>query len=633
LAQRGPSTKQKNELLKRELLNLISSTEEQDKGLEKILQLIQPALQSDAVAAVHFDEQDHSYRLIEQFGLKKRQRQSLDSILPYISDYAIQGKKPRLPAKNNGTVLIFTEKEARRNGISSIFLYYLIKSGRIIGALVFCRNIGQFNRKSFKILDSIASLLVLLIENKFYKEKAYRIAGFVNLDGLTGLYNHRYFQENLSNELLRSQRFDYPVSLLMIDIDHFKDYNDKYSHPQGDMVLKEIARIIKETVRAYDISARYGGEEFAIILPYASQDQALLVAERIRKNVWAHIFQGKDAHDKLQMTVSTGLATYPNNAKTKADLIDRADQALYLAKSEGRNRVCLSLASSSDLIKVGFCPPAFTSSYYKDIQAGMEDVIKEIKSIELLVHAPEKESDYNMLEQIFLQFASEKPDAVAVCTQSKQAVQDLKILHKTKIPVFFFNVPEKICDPAICSYVGYDQREAGKTAGAYMARLLRGKGKIAVLEGLPEPTNQQRMAGFRKEMQAHPKISIIVSERADWMLNKARTTAARFLKQYKDLDAIFAANDEMALGAVEAAKAMKKLNKIFIIGLDGTKDALQSIRDGLLTATLNTNPREMGRILLRTIVRSLIKEEKIEGQIFSPINIVDLENVDHAMNP
>ena len=294
--------------------------------------------------------------------------------------------------------------------------------------------------------------------------------------------------------------------------------------------------------------------------------------------------------------------------------------------------MCLSLASSSDLIKVGFCPAAFTSSYYGDVLAGLEDVVKEIKRIELSVRAPEHEADYPALKTLFQQFVGDKPDAIAVCTQSPTAVRDLKILHQANIPVFFFNVPEKIRDPLIRSYVGYKQEEAGKAVGKYLARLLRGRGRLAIVEGLPEPTNRRRVTGFRKALTAFPEMTIVASERADWMPSVARKVTEGILRRHKDLDAIFAVSDAMALGAVEAAKAEGKLGRIFIVGLDGTKDALQSIKDGELTATLNTNPREMGRILLRTMVRSLIKEEKIARQIHSPINIVALENVDQAID-
>ncbi len=613
--------------------DLVSSAADHDEALKKALRLLQPVLGSDAVVALLFNDQDHAFRITEQCGLSAKQRRGLSVILPSVPDFGDRPGFPSLPAKNNGVVLIFTEAESRQSGISSAFLYYVVRSKRIVGALAFCREQGQFDKASLTVLDSVASLLALLVENKFYKEKAYDIAGFVNLDGLTGLYNHRYFQENLSNELLKSRRFRYKVSLLMIDVDHFKRFNDKYGHPRGDSTLKEISQIIKKTIRAYDVPARYGGEEFAVVLPHADHDHALRVAERLRKAVMAHRFPGRRARERLQLTISIGVASYPANAKTKAELIDRADQALYLAKSDGRNRACLSLASSSDLIKVGFCPAAFTSPYYGDVLAGVEDVVKEIKRIELSVRAPEHESDYPALKTLFRQFVRDKPDAIAVCSQSPTAVRDLQILHRANIPVFFFNVPEKIGDRDIRSYVGYDQQEAGKTVGSYLARLLRGRGRLAVLEGLPEPTNRLRVAGFKKALKAFPEMAIVASEQADWMPSLARKATEKILRRHGDLDAIFAVSDAMALGAVTAAKAQGKLGRIFIVGLDGTGGALQSIKEGELTATLSTSPREMGRILLRTILRSLIKEERIARQIYSPINIVTLENVDQALNP
>ena len=142
-----------------------------------------------------------------------------------------------------------------------------------------------------------------------------------------------------------------------------------------------------------------------------------------------------------------------------------------------------------------------------------------------------------------------------------------------------------------------------------------------------------RVAGLRKSLKAFPEMAVVASERADWSPSLARKTTEKILSRHGDLDAIFAVSDAMALGAVKAAKAKGKLGRIFIVGLDGTRDALQSIKNGGLTATLSTSPREMGRILLRMILRSLIKEEKIARQIYSPIRIVTLENVDQALDP
>ncbi len=607
----------------------ILSAAEDDNALKKAVELLQAALGADGGAAVLFNDEDRTVRVTEQLGLSARQRRGLHAILPTVAELAYRDR----PTKNGGVVLVFTEVESRQRGISSAFVYYLVRSARLVGALVFCQAKGQFDQAEIKVLDAVAAPVALLAENRFYKERAEEVAGSVNLDGLTGLYNHLHFQENLSNELLKSRRFRYKVSLLMVDVDHFKKVNDQYGHPLGDATLKEVSQIIKSTIRAYDVPARYGGEEFAVVLPHADADQALQVAERMRRAVMDHSFPGRNAREQLRVTVSVGVASYPSNAKTKAELIERADQALYLAKSEGRNKVCLSLANSSDLLKIGFCPAAFTSPYYRDIQAGMEDVVKEIKRIELSVRAPEHESDYQVLESLFRQFVREQLDAVAVCTQSPSAARDLQILHRAKIPVFFFNVPEKLSDRRIRSYIGYDQSEAGWTVGKYLARLLRGCGQLAILEGLPEPTNRLRVAGFRKALQEFPDMRVVASEQADWMPSLARKATTRILRQHREVDAIFAASDAMALGAVEAVKAKGKLGRIFIVGLDGTRDGLQSIQAGGLTATLNTSPREMGRILLRTMVRGLIKEETVARQIQSPINIVTLENVEQALNP
>ncbi len=197
--------------------------------------------------------------------------------------------------------------------------------------------------------------------------------------------------------------------------------------------------------------------------------------------------------------------------------------------------------------------------------------------------------------------------------------------------MFFFNVPEEIADRKIRSYVGYDQIAAGKTVGAYLGRILRGRGKVAVLEGLAEPTNRLRVTGFQEALAAFPGITIITSEPADWLTPQARKVTAGILQRHKDLDAIFAVSDAMAPGAVEAVKAKKKQGSIFVIGFDGTYDALKAVQDGALTATLDTSPREMGRILLRTMVRGLIPNEKVSRQILSPVRIVTAENVDDAI--
>ncbi len=154
-------------------------------------------------------------------------------------------------------------------------------------------------------------------------------------DGLTGLLNHRLFQEKLTGEFKRLNRLSDPLSLLLADIDHFKKVNDTYGHPAGDLVLKGVSAVIRETIRDIDIPARYGGEEFAVILPGTDAEGAQKIAERLRRAVMAKTFtaDGKS----LKVTVSIGIATSPEDAESKEGLIEKADQALYYAKHNGRN--------------------------------------------------------------------------------------------------------------------------------------------------------------------------------------------------------------------------------------------------------------------------------------------------------
>ena len=165
------------------------------------------------------------------------------------------------------------------------------------------------------------------------------IARLAVTDGLTGLYNHRAFQEKLSEETNRAERYFKTFSLIMLDIDHFKSFNDIYGHQTGDLALKEISKIIRNELRTVDFPARYGGEEFILILPETSVHGALIVAERIRRAVAGHQFMSQSG-ERLLLTVSAGVACYPDDATPKEDLIKKADHALYFAKDHGRNTVC-----------------------------------------------------------------------------------------------------------------------------------------------------------------------------------------------------------------------------------------------------------------------------------------------------
>lgn len=159
-------------------------------------------------------------------------------------------------------------------------------------------------------------------------------------DSLTGLFNMRYFRIQLTEEFSRSQRYGRPLTLLMIDVDHFKAYNDRNGHPAGDIVLKEVSRIFIRNVRGTDIVARYGGEEFVVLLPETPVDAGVSVAEKIRKAVEEHYFPFAGSQGGQRITVSIGVASYPDvHVTSDQDLVESADKTLYQAKQDGRNRV------------------------------------------------------------------------------------------------------------------------------------------------------------------------------------------------------------------------------------------------------------------------------------------------------
>jgi diguanylate cyclase (GGDEF)-like protein len=170
-------------------------------------------------------------------------------------------------------------------------------------------------------------------EGKIYQEMAVT-------DSLTGLYNRRYFDELLIREEARAKRYPQQFSLLMIDIDDFKKFNDTYGHPCGDNILKTVAQILLRRIRNTDYVARYGGEEFCIIAPHTSKQNASVFASRIADIVAQEKFTLSDAL-KASVTVSIGVANFNDDAQTKEELIKKSDDAMYQAKKLGKNRVCM----------------------------------------------------------------------------------------------------------------------------------------------------------------------------------------------------------------------------------------------------------------------------------------------------
>jgi len=189
----------------------------------------------------------------------------------------------------------------------------------------------QLVQENFRLMDRLQR------HSKELESLNIALTTMANRDGLTGMYNHRYFHDALERELLRAKRFGNAVSLIFMDLDEFKRFNDVNGHVAGDELLKSISAVMKTMCRRSDVLARYGGEEFVMILSGTDKQGAAVFADRLREEVENFSFAGQG--DQNGITISIGVATFPDDAKGVSQLIDCADQALYAAKSGGRNRV------------------------------------------------------------------------------------------------------------------------------------------------------------------------------------------------------------------------------------------------------------------------------------------------------
>ena len=203
---------------------------------------------------------------------------------------------------------------------------------------------SDFITKPFNA-DQITIVISRTLENRKLHQLAQEREYFEHLsntDGLTELYNHRYFHNILNIEVERERRYKRPLSLLMIDIDDFKSCNDTHGHLAGDVVLQQVGALVKKSTRGCDYVARYGGEEFAVILPETSKQEALVVAERIRASIAEHLFTTSTGNSIGNVTVTIGLSSFPEDAQERVELIDKADKSLYQGKTSGKNRICVA---------------------------------------------------------------------------------------------------------------------------------------------------------------------------------------------------------------------------------------------------------------------------------------------------
>jgi diguanylate cyclase (GGDEF)-like protein len=248
-----------------------------------------------------------------------------------ITENLVQDKKP--------VIINNTIKDKRLSSdflnsfyLKSVLLAPVLEKERTSGLILMESNkLRDFNNGEVALIMLAASQMGTSLENaKLYR----RMEKLARFDELTNIYNRRAFQEVVEAELVQSRQKTSRLSLVMVDIDFFKQVNDRYGHQMGDQVLAQVAELIKQNLRAEDSVARFGGEEFVIILPGADCRTALQVAERARRAM-----EGANWPDGQKITFSAGVASYPDDGEKLADLLQSADRALYSAKSGGRNQV------------------------------------------------------------------------------------------------------------------------------------------------------------------------------------------------------------------------------------------------------------------------------------------------------
>lgn len=332
-----------------EFTKKISSTLELDVIFNHVVDTLGRVLESDILAITLLDRETNT-SILRRTG--KEIREDIEGkIVPHhgtLVGLVIETKKyfysEDLSAREKYRSVLGKEIDFAY-GIKDIrsILIFLLREPRtqpdgeenILGCIV----LGRKTKKIFNEGErSLAEIMSQEVAKAISNSLAYlKIKDLAIRDGLTGLYNYRYFHERLSEALARSDRFPENVSLVLVDVDKFKQLNDTHGHQAGDMILRSLAQAISGELRRIDILARYGGDEFAIILPHTNEKGAKKVAEKIRQKTenLSLRFKGQE----MRVTLTIGISTYSENSSTKDSLIEKADRALYEAKRLGRNRV------------------------------------------------------------------------------------------------------------------------------------------------------------------------------------------------------------------------------------------------------------------------------------------------------
>lgn len=314
-------------------------------SLESVMPMVADSVKTlfhvDTVAVYLLDEENVEESILRAKGVESPHGEAFTDFNPDVtSSYLVRSMKERKPILFHDFNAEATEERviARDRDFRSAMVTPLMFEGRAIGAMFASfHQPRKYNQDRLDFFYLLSTQVALAVRNAQLQEG---LSALATRDSLSGLFTHGYFQEHLGKTIVKSKYANQPVALMILDMDFFKKVNDNYGHPQGDALLKQLGGVIKSVVRPTDTICRYGGDEFTVTMPDTNRISAVVVAEKIRQAVEEYEFVlGSNI---VHITVSGGVAAFPEDAETKKELIEKADQAMYEAKHKGRNKICFA---------------------------------------------------------------------------------------------------------------------------------------------------------------------------------------------------------------------------------------------------------------------------------------------------
>ena len=326
-----------------EIASATAGAEDLDTVLEKIAESLRRLFPVDGAALGLVEGDSIMVREVLKPGEQEpRDPERLPADASHLMGWVIRNDKPMW--RNDVTAEMRFAESVKQKNLRSDMTIPLRARGRVMGAFrVACSRRHAFDPEDFEVLKRCADMTAVAVETQRLLLATKRLA---ELDGVTGVFNHRHFRTLLEHEVDRARRLERPVALVMIDIDNFKRFNDTYGHQAGDEVLRHVAQLAARVLRRSDAVARYGGEEFIALLLDAETPDASAVAEKIRSEIEKNPLTLPGMMRPLHVTASLGVASFPVDAINGPDLVAAADRGLYHAKRTGKNRVCHARAGA-----------------------------------------------------------------------------------------------------------------------------------------------------------------------------------------------------------------------------------------------------------------------------------------------